>query len=65
MESCIVSPAVEAEGVGGKGRISCAVAVDANTMPNARVRRVSIVFRFMVVGFSVLCEFTVTSLTLP
>jgi hypothetical protein len=29
MESCIVSPAVEADGVGEKGRTSCALAGDA------------------------------------
>jgi hypothetical protein len=37
----MVSPAVDPDGVGGKGRISCALAVVAHTAPSARPRTVS------------------------
>src|SRR5271157_1410955 len=58
MESFIVSPAVEADGVRGNGRTSCAPAIGANSAPSTRLARVKIVFRFMFISLdSVWCQF--------
>jgi hypothetical protein len=43
----IVSPALEAEGVGGNGRISCADAAVATTMPSIALHKVRIALNFM------------------
>jgi hypothetical protein len=57
MESCIVSPGVEADGVGGKGRTSCAFAggaripLTARQLQEARERQIrlrGVQFRFFV-----------------
>src|SRR5208337_4879133 len=47
MESFIVSPAVEADGVGGNGRTSCAPAMGAHSAPSTRLATVKMVLRFM------------------
>ena len=47
MESCIVNPGVEADGVGWNGRTSCAHAVGANTAPSVRLRAASVVLVFI------------------
>ena len=43
MESCIVNPAVEADGVGGNGKISCAIPVNT-PRPEANAKRRSFIF---------------------
>ena len=41
----IVSPALEADGTGGNGRISCADAADANSMPSRALQKDRVALR--------------------
>src|ERR1035438_2379967 len=64
VESCIVSPGVEAEGVGGKGRTSCAPAGNATAVPSAKLRAASMVLAFTVF-VCLFCGWLVCSLHFP
>jgi hypothetical protein len=46
----IVSPALDADGVGGNGRISCAGAVVATTMPRMALHKDRMALDFMIIA---------------